>query len=142
MPHRANGGGALELRVRRTAGAHRLPRAPVVRLADRDGYRRRGAGEFRSRTGRVPPAPRTDESLLRALPRRELGQAASLGNHQPGASQRLPGLSHGVANDGFARAPAARLPVGDTRRDAALRFAGIARPRTLSRLARAGAADG
>ena len=55
--------------------AHRLRRAPVARHADRREHRRSGARAFRGGRAVLLAAPRADEPLLRALPRRELGQA-------------------------------------------------------------------
>src|SRR5258708_27690094 len=99
------------------------------------------ARAFRSGTRVLQSAPRADEPRLQPLPRRELGKAAALGDDQPGPSQRLSRLSPRVADRGFAPAPHARLPVRNPRGDAALRRAGIPRPRVISRLARAGASD-
>src|SRR2546426_11286358 len=89
----------------------------------------------------LPSAARTDDPVVRALSRRAMGKAPALGDHQPGPPQRLSRVSHGVADHGLARAPAARLPLRDPRRDAALRIARISRHRAVSRLARAGPAD-
>src|SRR6266540_6024179 len=75
------------------------------------------------------------------MPRSCSRSPPALGDDQPGPSQRLSRLSPRVADRGFAPAPDTRLPVGNTRGDAALRRAGIPRPRVISRLARAGASD-
>src|SRR5207247_9745740 len=110
-------------------------------LSRRAGRPRSAARAVPVRSRRLPPATRTYDPLVRAVSRRAMGQAAALRDHQPGPSQRLPGISHGVADDGLARTAPARLPLRHSRRDAALRLAGISRPLALPRLARSRVAD-
>jgi len=52
------------------------------------------------RAKRRTPAPRADEPVVRALPRGELGQAAALGDRQPGPAERLFCIQNGVADLG------------------------------------------
>ena len=79
-------------------------------------HRRAGAAVLRGGPRALLRAPGPARPLLRAMPRRQLGQAAARRAHQPGPRQRLSHLSPGVADAGLAAPPPARLLPGRARR--------------------------
>ena len=85
--------------------------------------RRAGAAVLRGRPHALLRAPGPARSLLRAMPRGQLGQAPARRAHQPGPRQRLSHLSPGVADAGLAAPPPARLLPGRARRALRLRRA-------------------
>ena len=68
---------AARLREQGPAGAHRLCGTAIARHADRDRGRRADQAVPRRRPRDVQPAPGAAQSLLRAVPRRQLGPASS-----------------------------------------------------------------
>src|SRR5262249_7193831 len=83
----------------------------------------------------VHPAPRTAQSLLCAVPRRQLGPKARRRRDPAGPRDRISALSPRMANARIAAAAAAQLPVRNARRRLSLGRTRIRRSRTLSDVA-------
>ena len=116
VPRRAPEGRAARLRIAAAAGAHRARGASVARAADARRHRWAGAAVLRGGPHALLRAAGPARSVLRAMPRAELGQAPASGEDQPGPPQRLPRLPAGVADAGLAAPPPARLLPGRARR--------------------------
>jgi len=80
------------------------------------------------------------KSVVRSLSRRAMGQAAALRDHQPGPSNAYPAYRMEWQTMGSLERRL-RACLRDSRRDASLRFAGISRPRAVSRVRAQGVAD-
>src|SRR5262249_51950796 len=90
-----------------------------------------------SRPRVVHPAPRAAQSLLCAVPRRQLGPQARRRRDPAGPPDRISALSPRMANARIAAAAAAQLLVRNARRLLSLGRTRISRSRTLSDVARA-----
>src|SRR5258706_4973743 len=90
-----------------------------------------------SRAESFLPAAGPAQPRVRAMPRRQLGQAARRQHDPAGASDGISDLPPRVAGHGLAAAPAAELLYRRARRALRVRLAGIREPRALPDVARA-----
>src|SRR6516225_10379047 len=136
LPHTAAAIDAAALRKQGVARTRGLCGTAIARHADRNRGRRAHQALPASRPRIVHPAPRAAQSLLCAVPRRQLGPEARRRRNPAGPPDRLSALSPRMANARIAAAAAAQLPVRNARHLLSLGRTRIRRSRTLSDVAR------
>src|SRR6516165_5377619 len=137
LPRRAAAIDAASLREQGVARTRGLCRAAIARHADRNRGRRAHQALPASRPRPVHPAPRTAQSLLCTVSRRQLGPKARRRCDPAGPPDRISTLSPRMASARIIAATAAQLPVRNARYLLSLRRAPVCRSRTLFDVARA-----